>query len=150
MVPPAGGIGGATSGAVSTLSCDQGDAEDRSRPTQSTDRLNLQARSILGAQLFRDAQISLVNVFALQVMGPMAARACPMLGGSADSQRRQASILMTRAANDSLIWGATVVDRLDSLTGWDPWKTGDPSCRPLSGTNWSSFSSSTSANELLQ
>ena len=82
-----------------------------------------------------DAKISLVNVFALQVMRPMAARACPMLGGSADSQRRQASILMTRAANDSLIWGATVVDRLDSLTGWDPWKTGDPSCRPLSCTS---------------
>jgi hypothetical protein len=94
--------------------------------------------------------ISLVNAFALQVMRSTAARACRILGGSADSQRRQASILIRRAAKDCLISGATVVDRPDSLRNWDTWKTGNPSCCSLACTTRSAFFASTSANELLR
>jgi hypothetical protein len=72
-----------------------------------------------------------------------------MLGGSADSQHRQASILIRRAAKDCLTSGATVADRPDALTNWDTWKTGNPSCCSIACTNWSAFFSSTSANELL-
>ena len=97
-----------------------------------------------------DVLISLVNTFAVLVMRSMAARACWMLGGSADSQHRQASILIRRAAKDCLTSGATVADRPNSLTNWDTWKTGNPSCCSIACTNWSAFFPSTSANELLR
>jgi hypothetical protein len=63
-----------------------------------------------------DAQISVINSLTSLVMRSMPACACRMSGGSADSQRRQALISMTRAAKVCLISGATVVDCLDSLT----------------------------------
>jgi hypothetical protein len=92
-----------------------------------------------------DVLISLVNASTLLVMRSMAVRACWMLGGSADSQRRQAPMFIKRAAKDCLISAVTVVDCPESLTN-----SGNPSCCPLACATSSALFLSTSANAVLR